>query len=184
MANNHPESIFSSTTWKGSENEHGNGGLRNLHGLFSWLLFRHHLDRRENTKTLEQQAIRRQAADTNYFNSIFKIGSSIKNNEYITPEEKKTWERVNYDINKEVLRGILRIFDKIVLKQKKTHPCLKNKQSSMTEIFEYIQNHLKEIREWDEFELIQRYLEKVGTDIEKSVESIITKKETTPNSFE
>ena len=116
MSRRHPESFFSSTTWKG---EKGNGGLRNLYGTFAHLLAESHLSRSEETRTNPQAEIRRKAAQIN-FSRLYVIGAKIKNNEYVSDEEKRVWERVNYDIDREVLRSLLRAFDSTVLKQKRT----------------------------------------------------------------
>lgn len=158
MSRRHPESIFSNQTWKG---EDGNGGLRNLYGTLTYLLAQSYLERRQERKTRDQTELRRKAAEIN-FQRLYNIGARINNGEKITEEEKEVWLRVNYDINKEVLRSLLRAFDSTVIKAKYHPKCLDDKQSSMLELFDYIKTHQSKLEKWPHFEKIQTRLEQMN----------------------
>jgi len=158
MSAEHPKSIFSQETWKG---ENGDSGLRNLHGAFMTLLAMNHLQRHENNRTSDQRELRIKAAAIN-FNNLYNIQAKAKNHEYISPREAEVLKRVNYDIDREILRGILRAFESTV-KNNIFHPdCLINKQSHMREIFVYISENITELRGWEQFPSIQRELEKMN----------------------
>jgi hypothetical protein len=158
----HPESYFSDETWKG---ETGDSGLRNLYHLFSYLLARYGVARHQDQKTAKQRAIRTKAAEHN-FNRMYNIGSRIKNGDYVSKEERKVWERVNYDINREVLRARLRAFSSSVLEQKHHPEVLTNHQSHMTDIFQYISDHMTELEQWGEFPSIVRVLKQMEINLE------------------
>jgi len=158
MSRRHPESIFSSLTWKG---EDGNGGLRNLYGTLAYLLAENHLARNQERKTYDQAAVRRKAAERN-FQRLYVIGAKIQNNEYVSEEERKIWEEVEYDVNKEVLRAILRAFDSTVIKAKYHPKFLDDKQSGMIEIFDYIKKHQTKIEEWKHFSKVETQLQRMG----------------------
>ena len=160
MARKHPESIFSTQTWKG---EDGNGGLRNLYGAFAHLLAISHLNRKEETETNQQRELRREAAYTN-FSRLYAIGARIKNNEYVTEKERTVWLQVDYDVNREVLRSLLRAFDSTVLKQKIHPEILDDKQSSMVELFAYIEKNKRALKSWENFSKIEAQLKRMNID--------------------
>lgn len=154
----HPESIFSDTTWKG---ENGNQGIRNLYGLFSYLLAIGNISRYQNQPTPEQAEVRKKAAKIN-LERMYSIGARIKNGDYVSTQEKIVWERVNYDINREVLRSRLRAFEYSVMKSIDVPEILSDKQSHMTDLFKYIIDHLDKLETWDNFPGVIRTLEDLG----------------------
>ena len=157
----HPESIFSDTTWKDTD---GSGGLRNLYNLFYSLLVMYNMPRRLDEKTEDQRKIREKAALIN-LSQMYSIGSRIQNDDYVTPEERVVWERVNYDINREALRGRLRAFDTAVLHAMDHPTVLTDHQSNMKNIFAYIQDHQAALETWSGYQGVVLTLEKMGISI-------------------
>lgn len=158
----HPESIFSDTTWKG---ENGNQGVRNLYGLFSYLLAIANTTRYQDQRTKEQTEIRKKAGKTN-LEQMYSIGARINNGDYVSSQERIVWQRVNYDINREVLRSRLRAFEYSVMKSKHIPEVLEDKQSHMTDLFKYILDHLDKLKTWDNFPGVIRTLEDLGISLD------------------
>lgn len=163
MSKRHPESFFSSKTWKG---ENGDQGLRNLYGTFAHLLAIYGYARQEKEKTREQREIRVKAAQIN-LSRMHNIGARINSGEAVSEEERQVWESVNYDIQKEVLRSRLRAFHISELDARYYPDALSDHQSSMVDIFAYILANIEKLKKWSHYEAIVSDFSKLGISIEQ-----------------
>lgn len=142
MAHPHPEYVIDRTTWK---------DLRGLYGILTALLRKFE----DNGKVEEingRTPLRAQLHQEAALSSAALLEQRIRSGVTVSSQEKLVWKNLNRSINVEMLRARLRAFELYATAAsgipKVTTPCLTNRNSSLVDIAQYIEEHRKAINEW------------------------------------